>query len=103
MIRVSVFYPWSEGAKFDMGYYVSSHMPLVEKRLGAACKGIQVDQGIAGGAPGTSPTYIAVGHILAESPEAFQAALGPHVGEIMGDIPNFTQIQPTIQISEIKR
>ena len=27
----------------------------------------------------------------------------PHAKEIMGDIPNFTKIQPTIQISEVKR
>lgn len=103
MIKVSVFYPWSAGAEFNMNYYLSTHMPLVEKRLGAACKGISVDQGMAGGAPGTSPSFIAIGHILAESPEAFQAALGPHIQEIMGDIPNFTKIQPTIQMSEVKR
>ncbi len=103
MIKVSVFYPWSAGAEFDMSYYLSTHMPLVEKRLGAACKGITVDQGVGGAAPGTSPSYIAIGHILAESPEAFQAALAPHMAEIMGDIPNFTKIAPTIQVSEVKR
>ena len=103
MIKVSVFYPWSAGAEFDMKYYVSTHMPLVEARLGAACKGTQVDQGVAGGAPGAPPSYVAIGHVLAESPEDFQAAFTPHMKEIMGDIPNFTKIQPTIQISEIKK
>jgi uncharacterized protein (TIGR02118 family) len=75
----------------------------VKQRLGAACKGINVDQVVAGGAPGAPPSFIAIGHILADSPEAFQGAIGPHFGEIMGDIPNFTKIQPTIQISEIKQ
>jgi uncharacterized protein (TIGR02118 family) len=103
MIKVSVFYPWSSGAEFDMKYYLASHMPMVKQRLGAACKGINVDQGVAGGAPGAPPSFIAIGHILADSPEAFQGAIGPHLGEIMGDIPNFTKIQPTIQISEIKQ
>ena len=103
MIKVSLFYPWIEGAEFDMKYYLATHMPLVEARLGSACKGINVDQGIAGGSPGAPPSFIAIGHILAELPEAFQAALTPHVSEIMGDIPNFTKIQPTIQISEVKR
>jgi uncharacterized protein (TIGR02118 family) len=102
MIRVSVYYPWSADAKFDMKYYLATHMPLVQKRLGAACKGLSVDQGLAGGAPGTPPSFIAVGHILADSVEAFQAALAPHTAEIMGDLPNFTRIQPTIQISEVK-
>src|ERR1700677_2883732 len=78
MIKVSVFYPWSAGAEFDMKYYLASHMPLVKQRLGAACKGINVDQGVAGGAPGAPPSFIAIGHILADSPEAFQGAIGPH-------------------------
>ena len=103
MIKVSVFYPWSAGAEFDMKYYLASHMPLVKARLGAACKGIAVDQGVAGGAPGAPPSFIAIGHILADSPEAFQSALAPHAKEIMGDIPNFTKIAPTIQISEVKQ
>ena len=103
MIKVSVFYPWSERAEFDMKYYLATHMPMVEARLGSACKGINVEQGIAGGSPGAPPSFIAIGHILAESPEAFQAAITPHAKEIMGDIPNFTKIQPTIQISEVKR
>ncbi|HKN30997.1 MAG TPA: EthD family reductase [Roseiarcus sp.] len=103
MIKVSVFYPWSAGVEFDMKYYLATHMPLVEARLGAACKGINVDQGIAGSTPGAPPSFIAIVHILAESPEAFQAAFAPHMNEIMGDIPNFTKIQPTIQISEVKR
>jgi len=28
MIRVSVFYPNQEGARFDMGYYLQKHMRL---------------------------------------------------------------------------
>ncbi len=103
MIKVSVFYPWSAGAEFDMNYYLATHMPLVRARLGAACKGTSVDQGVAGGAPGAPPSFIAIGHILADSPEAFQSAFAPHAKEIMGDIPNFTKIAPTIQISEVKQ
>jgi uncharacterized protein (TIGR02118 family) len=102
MIKVSVFYPYSESAKFDMAYYLQKHMPLVRQRLGAACKGIAVDQGLAGGASGTPPTYIAMGHLLFDSAETFQAAFAPHTEEIMGDISNYTAIQPIIQMSEVK-
>lgn len=102
MIKVSVVYPHSEGKAFDMKYYCEKHMPMVKQKLGSACKSIAVDQGIAGGAPGTPPTYVAMGHIYSESVEVFQAAIGPHMAEIMADIPNYTQIQPIIQISEVK-
>jgi len=102
MIKVSVVYPHSEGKNFDMKYYCEKHMPMVKQKLGSACRSIAVEQGIAGGAPGTPPTYVAMGHIYSESVEAFQAAFGPHAAEIMADIPNYTAIQPIIQISEVK-
>lgn len=102
MIKVSVVYPYSENKKFDMKYYCEKHMPMVKQKLGSACRSIAVEQGIAGGAPGTPPTYVAMGHIYSESVEAFQAAFGPHMTEIMADIPNYTSIQPIIQISEVK-
>src|ERR1700676_1766092 len=35
MIKVSVFYPSSDGARFDMDYYRDRHMALVQERLGA--------------------------------------------------------------------
>ena len=33
--------------------------------------------------------------------EAFQAGFGPHAEEILGDIPNYTDLAPTLQISEV--
>jgi hypothetical protein len=34
MIRVSVLYPNSQGASFDMEYYLKTHLPMVRKTLG---------------------------------------------------------------------
>lgn len=102
MIRVSVFYPNTEGKKFDMTYYCTKHIPMVQQKLGAACKGVQVDQGLSGGQPGSKASYVAMAHLLFDSVEAFQTAFGPHAKEIMGDIPNYTDIEPIIQISEVK-
>jgi uncharacterized protein (TIGR02118 family) len=101
MIKVSVFYPYSEGAAFDMDYYVSKHIPMVAELTGAACKGASVDAGLASGAPGEQARYVAIGHLLFDSVEDFQTAFGPHADKIMGDIPNYTKITPTIQISNV--
>ena len=100
MIKVSVFYPNSPGARFDMTYYTTKHMPMVQKRI-TACKGIAAEQGLAGGPPGAPATYIAIGHLLFDSVEAFQAGFAPHAAEILGDIPNYTNTQPVLQINQI--
>jgi uncharacterized protein (TIGR02118 family) len=102
MIRVSVFYPQSPGSPFDMVYYLGKHIPMVRERLGAACKAVTVEQGLSGGAPGAPPTYLAIVHLTFDSVEAFQAAFAPHVDAIMADIPNYTSIQPVIQVSDVK-
>jgi uncharacterized protein (TIGR02118 family) len=100
MIKVSVFYPNSPGARFDMTYYTTRHMPMVQKKV-TTCKGIAAEQGLAGGSPGSAATYIAIGHLLFDSVEAFQSGFAPHAAEILGDIPNYTNTQPVIQISQI--
>jgi uncharacterized protein (TIGR02118 family) len=43
-----------------------------------------------------------MGHLYFESAAEFQTTFGPHAVVIMADIPNYTDIQPTIQISEVK-
>jgi uncharacterized protein (TIGR02118 family) len=100
MIRVNIFYPNSPDAKFDMAYYTTKHMPMV-KRLVSSCKGIAAEQGLGGGTPGSKPTYIAIGHLLFDTVEAFQSDFPPHATEIMADIPNYTNTRPVIQISQI--
>jgi uncharacterized protein (TIGR02118 family) len=101
MIKVSVMYPNTPGARFNHEYYANKHMPFVKQRMGDACKFYTVDKGIAGGAPGTAATYIGMCHIYCDSVESFQKGFGPHADEIMGDIPNYTDLAPTIQISEV--
>lgn len=102
MIKVSVMYPNNEGSTFDMTYYCDTHIPMVRQKLRAALKGVSVEQGIGGAEPGSPAPYLALGHLLFESVEAFQTSFGPHAQEIEGDIPNYTNTQPTIQISEVK-
>lgn len=101
MIKVSVMYPNPPGARFDHAYYRDKHMPLVKARMGNHLKSYTVDKGLAGGTPDAPAAYIAAGHLFCDSVEAFQAGFGPHATEIMGDIPNYTDQAPIIQISEV--
>ena len=102
MIKVSVFYPNKTDNTFDMNYYCDLHIPLVQRLLGSALKGVAVEQGLGGAAPGSPATYVAMGHLLFDSTDAFQRAFGAHVQAIMSDIPNYTNIEPIIQVSEVK-
>ena len=102
MVKVSALYPNSAGGTFDMMYYLHTHIPMVQQKLGNALKGAAIEQGLGGGQPGSPPAYLAMGHLLFDSVEAFQQSFGPHAGAILGDIPNFTNTQPIIQISEVK-
>jgi uncharacterized protein (TIGR02118 family) len=101
MIKFNVMYPQSAGARFDHAYYRDKHMPLVAQRLGKACLSYTVDKGLAGGAPGAPSPFIAACSFYCESVESLQAAIGPHVPEIMADIPNYTDLEPVIWISEV--
>lgn len=102
MIKVGVFYPYKEGCKFDMAYYLQKHIPMVKQKIGPALKSVAVEQGLSGGAPGAPMTYIAIGHLAFDSVGAFQAAFGARAQEILADVPNYTNVEPIVQISEVK-
>ena len=101
MIKVSVMYPNTPGARFDHTYYRDKHMPLVKSLMGDSCSYYTVDKGLAGGTPDSAATYVGMCHIFCESVAAFQDGFGPHAREIMADIPNYTDLAPVIQISEV--
>lgn len=100
MMHIMVAYPNSEGAKFDHAYYNAVHLPMVQERLGSVLKRVESDRVIGSGQPGVASKWIAAGHLFVTSLEEFQAAFGPHAGEIMGDIPNFTNVQPEMIFAE---
>ncbi len=102
MIRVTVSYPNQAGARFDMDYYMKRHMPLVAERLsGRGLAGWSVDQGIGGGAPGSQAEFLIQAALIFEDVEAFQAAMAVEGATLLADVPNYTDIQPRIDIYRI--
>jgi uncharacterized protein (TIGR02118 family) len=93
MIRVSVFYPTTEGATFDHDYYREKHVPLAVKTWGLS--GAEIDKGVNG-------PYVAAVHFMFESMDAMGAAMGaPGTADVMADVANYTSIAPVMQVSEI--
>lgn len=103
MTKISILYPNTKGARFDMRYYIDTHMPLSIGLLSAhpGFKGVSVERGIGGAEPGTDAAFIAMCHFLFDSVEDFLAAFMPHAAELQGDMPNYTDIQPVIQFNEV--
>ncbi len=104
MVKISILYPDKQGSKFDMSYYLNTHMPLSINRLSAheGFRGVSVERGLAGGTPGSDPPFVAMCHYLFDSVEDFLAAFTPHAELLQGDMPNYTDITPVIQISAVE-
>ena len=95
MIKLSVFYPKSEGATFDHDYYRDKHVPLAIETWGLDAANVTVEKGIDG-------PYEAAVHFTFASPEALGAALGSEgTGAVMADVANYTTIQAVVQTSEV--
>ncbi len=95
MIRLSVFYPRSDNSTFNHDYYKDSHIPLCLKTWGLDASAAEIDRGVDG-------PYVAAVHFRFDSAEALGAAMSaPGTGEVLADVPNYTNITPVMQTSEI--
>jgi uncharacterized protein (TIGR02118 family) len=103
MIKVTILYPNGEGKKFDMDYYSTKHMPMIANLLGDSLKMFSIDKGIAGRTPADPIPYLAIGYLYFDNLSAFQNSFRPHAEKIRSDVPNYTNIQPILQISEVLR
>jgi uncharacterized protein (TIGR02118 family) len=101
MIKVSVMYPNGPETKFDNDYYKNSHLPMIAKALGDALKGMEFNVGLGGRVPGELAPYVAIAHLTFDSVAAFQSSFGPHAEKFAADVPNYTNVEGELQISEI--
>jgi len=103
MIKVAIFYTNEEGKTFDMDYYSNKHMPMAASLFGDDLKAMSIDKGIGGIAPDSPAKYSAIGYFYFESMEVMQKSMGAHSERLRKDVPNYTNIRPEIQISEVQR
>ncbi len=95
MASLNVVYPNRDGARFDMAYYRSTHIPLAMQVMKA--DNVIVIEGVPNGA--TPPPYRMIAHFQFASPEALKAALAnPRMAEVRADIPKFTDITQTVSL-----
>ena len=93
MIRLSVFYPVTEGASFDHDYYRDKHVPLAVRTWGL--ESAEIDKGVDG-------PYVAAVHFTFDSLDALQQAMAAEAtADVLSDVANYTSIAPVLQTSEI--
>ena len=102
MFRVVIMYPKTNDSHFDMNYYLTHHIPMIRDIWRHTSLGkIEIDQGIANAAPGQPVLYESISYFYFEKIEDFQNGFMQRGGEIMGDIHNYTDVLPQIQIDQV--
>jgi uncharacterized protein (TIGR02118 family) len=104
MFCVTAFYPAAGEGRFDQGYYLETHIPLVIKLLTPfGMSRMEVEEGLSGFVAGSAPNYRAVARMYFETLEGFQNGVEEVGGQIFADIPNYTDIPVEIQVSKVLR
>ena len=102
MIKVTVLYPNEEGKKFDFDYNLNKHLPMVQGLLGPmGLQKVEAEKGVSSADPNQPAPFVAITNLFFETTDQVHAAFSTHGREIMGDIKNYTDIQPTFQIGEV--
>ncbi|MBG9377975.1 EthD family reductase [Panacibacter sp. DH6] len=103
MVKVAILYAGGEGKTFDMDYYENKHMPMMAGLLGKNLKFYEIDKGIAGRTPNDPVPFVAIGYFYCYDMAEYNKTIAQNREAIVSDIKKYTNIQPTIQISEVRQ
>ncbi len=103
MFKVEVLYPNGDGKTFDMEYYEKKQMPMVAGFLGKNLRFYEIDKGIAGRTPDDKPPFLAIGYFYITDVAEYGKAIAQNIDAIINDFKNYTNVQPVVQINEIKQ
>ena len=103
MFKVAILYPNGEDKTFDMDYYEKKHMPMVAGFLGKNLKFYEIDKGIAGRTSNDKVPFVAIGYFYINDVAEYNKAIAQNRDAVINDFKNYTNIQPVVQISEIKQ
>ncbi|OQP42741.1 ethyl tert-butyl ether degradation protein EthD [Niastella yeongjuensis] len=101
--KVAIFYPNGDDKTFDMDYYEKKHMPMVAGLLGNNLKFYEINKGLTGRTPNDKAPFVAIGYFYVTDVAEYNKAVAQNRDAIVSDFKNYTNIQPVIQISEIKQ
>ncbi|MEM6522487.1 MAG: EthD family reductase [Bacteroidota bacterium] len=100
-IKVTIMYPYDVNKTFDMDYYEDKHMPMLADLFGGAMKKYEIDQGLRGRTSDDDVPFLAIGYLHFDSVVDYEKAFARNAEKILADIPNYTNVQPIVQISRV--
>ena len=101
MVRLTALYPSGPDARFDHDYYEGKHRNLVRELLTPhGLVRVEMERPLSGFGGGPAP-YIGCAHLYFTSVGELEAGFAAHGAELIGDIPNFTNVQPIVQIGSV--
>ncbi|MBB1284128.1 EthD family reductase [Flavisolibacter sp. BT320] len=103
LFKVAILYPNGDDKTFDMDYYEKKHMPMVAGFLGRNLVFYEIDKGISGRTPADKVPFVAVGYFYVRNVADYSKAVAQNREAIVGDFKNYTNIQPVVNISEIRQ
>ena len=96
-MSLNVIYPNRDGARFDMGYYRSTHIPLAMKVMKA--DSVLLIEGVPNGS--SAAPFAMIAHFQFASSEGLKAAVAnPAMAEVRADVATFTDIKPTVMLGK---
>jgi uncharacterized protein (TIGR02118 family) len=99
MVRVTGFYKWKRGARFDHHYYRTKHMPAARNLLEPlGLLRLESDEFLVSSEP-REGTIIAATYAYFDSPAAAQAALAARGPELLKSVPEYTDLAPELVMS----
>ena len=105
MVKYHVMYPYKAGTRFDIDYYRDQHMAKARAALlPVGLVGTTIDKGLNGGGRDKPPAYHCIAIMLFNNREEMKSAFAkadPKVmQELLDDIPNYTDVQPVMMVTE---
>lgn len=103
MFKVEILYPNGDGKTFDMAYYETKHMPMMAGFIGKNLFFYEIDKGVSGRSQNEKVPFLAIGYFYIHNVAEYNKVIAEHRDTIVNDIKKYTNIQPIIQISEIRQ
>jgi uncharacterized protein (TIGR02118 family) len=100
-VQITVLYPNTSDATFNMDYYLKTHMPMVAEEFGPYnFEGYSVLKLVGTPDPDQAAPHSVQATLHFKSLEDFQKAVTDRAAKVLGDVPNFSNKDPVLMIGQ---